>query len=140
MLRCPVEFLTGGNNDMRHVFIIAALLAGGTAAIPAAAQSGASIPSQFHGRWAPNAAACRDAGPSTQVVTINARGWSSFEEGARVLRRGQVRNTTHYFATEVFAGADEHSGSLALRRSGAALAFSETVQGQTTHKSLVRCR
>lgn len=109
---------------------------------PASGQAGrvnASIPELFHGRWAPSARACRDSGPSTQVVTIDSRGWRSFEEGAAVTRRGQVLRDVHYFQATSFSGADELPGSLALSVRGDRLSLSDTVNGRTTHRSLVRC-
>lgn len=110
------------------------------AAPPAFAQSGVSIPAQFHGRWAPSAAACRDNSPAHQVYTVDARSFNEFEMGARVVRRGQVRSGTHYFRTIVFGGANENPGTLALRRAGNRLLVTEASSGQTHHLSLVRCR
>lgn len=112
-------------------------LPAGAAQVSAAAPT---IPARFHGQWASNARACQHTGPMTTIVTLNGGGWSSWEEGARVVRRGPVRSGTHHFGTRRFGGPDAHPGSLAVRLAGSRLAMSETVLGQTTHRMLVRCR
>jgi len=125
---------------MRHSPLLLALSAMVATAQPALAQPRvASIPAQFHGDWAPSARACRDRGPSTQVVTISGRGWTSFEEGARVTRYTQIRRGVHWFRIVSYGGADENPGTLALRRDRNILALSETVAGQTRNQRLVRC-
>jgi len=50
----------------------------------AGSPSRASIPAQFHGRWAENQAACATE-HFLDVITINQRGWASFEQGGEAL-------------------------------------------------------
>jgi hypothetical protein len=103
-------------------------------------RSGGSIPAQFHGRWAQNQAACRTE-HFTTVITINRRGWSSFEEGGHVTRVGQVRRGTHHFRVANFAGANETMGSIAMRREGARLIMSfDDDNDAPVHYTLIRCR
>ena len=127
---------------MRILSPLLVTLAVATAAQPTLAQPslGAFIPRQFHGHWAPSPRACHDRGPSTQVVTIDRRGWTSFEEGARVTRYTQMLRGVHHFRIISFGGADETPGTLALRLERGRLAMTETVRGRSTNKSLVRCR
>jgi|GEM_PF-4688214 len=102
--------------------------------------SEASIPAQFHGRWAETQRACRPQ-HFTSVITIDRRGWSSFEQGGRIVRAGQVRRGTHYFRVKNYAGGDETSGSLALRRDGARIVMTfKDDNDRPVHHSLVRCR
>jgi hypothetical protein len=101
---------------------------------------GASIPAQFHGRWAENQRACRPQ-HFTSVITINARGWSSFEQGGRVARVGQVRRGTHHFRLNNYAGAAETKGSLAMRREGPRIVMTfQDDNEQPVHHTLIRCR
>lgn len=116
------------------------------AAAPSAAHgqpgssSRASIPAQFHGRWAENQAACATE-HFTTVITIDRRGWSSFEEGGRVIRTGQVRRRTHYFRLNNYAGAEETQGSLAMRREGARIVMTfHDDNAQPVHHRMIRCR
>lgn len=103
------------------------------------AGAGASIPAQFHGRWAENRAACRTE-HFTTVITIDRKGWSSFEEGGRVARVGQVRRGTHYFRVNNFAGAEETQGSLAMRREGARLVMTfQDDNAKPVHYTMIRC-
>jgi hypothetical protein len=103
-------------------------------------QSGPSIPAQFHGRWAANQAACKTE-HFTTVITIDRRGWSSFEEGGEVTRVGQVRRGTHYFRLDNRAGANETTGSLAMRRVGARIVMSfDDDNDKPVHYTLIRCR
>jgi hypothetical protein len=112
---------------------------GSTTAL-AQGRPGGSIPSQFHGRWAENQAACRTQ-HFTTVITIDRRGWSSFEEGGRVTRVGQVRNGTHYFRLDNYAGANETSGSLAMRRVGPRIVMTFQDDGaRPNHHTMIRCR
>jgi hypothetical protein len=128
---------------MKRTIAALALLAAvapGTAQGQSGSRSRASIPAQFHGKWAENQAACKTQ-HFTTVITINGRGWSSFEEGGRVLRAGQVRRGTHYFRLENFAGADETQGSLAMRREGPRLVMTfQDDNAQPTHYTMIRCR
>jgi hypothetical protein len=104
------------------------------------AGSGAAIPAQFHGRWAENQRACRPQ-HFTTVITIDARGWSSFEEGGQVTRVGQVRRGTHYFRLDNRAGAKETTGSLAMRRQGPRLIMTfDDDQAPPVHYTMIRCR
>jgi len=108
----------------------------------AQAQSGGrgSIPTQFHGRWAENQAACRTE-HFTTVITIDRRGWRSFEEGGQVTRVGQVRRGTHYFRVANYAGANETNGSIAMRRQGALLILTfDDDQDVPVNHTLMRCR
>ena len=99
-----------------------------------------SIPAQFHGRWAENQPACTTE-HFTTVITINRQGWSSFEEGGRVTRVGQVRRGTHYFRLSNYVGADETAGSLAMRRDGPRVVMTFQDDGaQPVHYTLIRCR
>lgn len=116
------------------------LSAAGTAQAQPASRPGVSIPSQFHGRWAQNQAACRPT-HFTTVITITRDGWSSFEEGGNLTRVGQVRRGTHYFRVANFAGANETEGSIAMRRAGAGLVISfDDDEGDPVHHTLIRCR
>lgn len=131
---------------MKFAAAVTAAVATLCAAMPASAQAqaevrpGVSIPSQFHGRWAQNQAACRTE-HFTTVITITRTGWSSFEEGGNVIRRGQVRRGTHYFRVANFAGANETEGSIAMRRQGSSLVMSfHDDAGAPTHYTLIRCR
>ena len=121
--------------------LVALLLAGATAAHAQPRTSGSlAIPEQFHGRWAENQRAC--ARPAfTTVITINRRGWSSFEEGGEVTGVGQVRRGTHYFRLHNFAGAEETNGSVAMRREGPRLVVTfDDDDGPPVHYNLQRCR
>jgi hypothetical protein len=103
-------------------------------------RSGALIPALFHGRWAENQRACGTP-HFTTVITINGRGWSSFEEGGHVTRVGQVRRGTHYFRLNNHAGAEETTGSLAMRRDGARIVMTfHDDNAQPVHYTLIRCR
>jgi hypothetical protein len=115
--------------------------AGATGALAQpAGRPGASIPAQFHGRWAENQRACRPQ-HFTSVITIDARGWSSFEEGGQVTRTGQVRRGTHYFRVDNHASAEETTGSLALRREGPRLIMTfDDDSAPPVHYTLIRCR
>ena len=124
------------------IVALAALAIAGAAPAHAqpAARSGASIPSQFHGRWAQNQRACRTE-HFTTVITINARGWSSFEEGGELTRVGQVRSGTHHFRMANRAGANETNGSMAVRRQGPRLILSfDDDNDVPVHYTLIRCR
>lgn len=116
-------------------------ISGATAAYAQPARSsGASIPAQFHGRWAANQRLCK-AEHFTTVITIDSHGWSSFEEGGEVTRVGQVRRGTHYFRLNNRAGANETTGSLAMRREGARIIMSfDDDNDRPVHYNLVRCR
>ena len=70
----------------------------------------ATIPPQFHGRWATEGRACRPR-HFTSAIKIDSRGWSSFEEGGRVIRAGQVRRGTHYFRVANWAGGRKFQAS-----------------------------
>jgi hypothetical protein len=110
---------------------------------PAAAtqRGSASIPPQFHGRWGASPRACR--GPEHQeiIITLNRRGWSSWEEGGAVTRVGQVRGDTHYFRVHDASGAEEADGTMALRRVGNRLTMSIHEDGHTpSHYDYVLCR
>ena len=119
--------------------LVALLLAGATAA-HAQPSGRPSIPGQFHGRWAENQRAC-NARAFTTVITIDRRGWSSFEEGGEVTRVGQVRRGTHHFRLHNHAGGEETDGSLALRRDGPRLvATFDDDSGAPVHYNLLRCR
>lgn len=121
-------------------FAVLTVAGSGLAEAQPGRRSGASIPGQFHGRWAQNQAACRTQ-HFTTVITIDRRGWSSFEEGGRVTRVGQVRRGTHYFRVANFAGADETAGSIAMRRQGARLIMTfDEDNGDPVHYTLIRCR
>ena len=99
-----------------------------------------SIPAHFHGRWARNQRACGRQHLTT-VITIQEDGWSSFEEGGRVSRAGQVRRGTHYFRLSNYAGATESQGSLAMRREGPRIIMTFQDDGaQPVNYSLTRCR
>ena len=103
-------------------------------------RAGGSIPAQFHGRWAENQRACR-AQHFTSVITIDQDGWSSFEEGGRVSRVGQVRRGTHYFRLNNYAGAEETKGSLALRRDGPRIVMTfHDDKAKPVHYTMIRCR
>ena len=126
-------------------FAIAAVailhVAGATAAhAQPNSRSRAAIPAQFHGRWAENARACRPQ-HFTTAITINSRGWSSFEESGEVTRVGQVRGGTHYFRLSNRAGANETTGSLAMRREGPRIIMTfDDDEDRPVHHSLIRCR
>lgn len=119
---------------------IGAAAAVALAATPAQAQGGRGrplIPAQFHGTWAPSVAACRS--PATQnVVTINARGTSGWEEIANVVRAGQVRGGTYYFRVNNQLQDRDVPGSIALRRDGARLVMT-TIAERTITATMVRC-
>lgn len=83
--------------------LVALLLAGATAA-HAQPSGRPSIPGQFHGRWAENQRAC-NARAFTTVITIDRRGWSSFEEGGEVTRVGQVRRERTISACTIMPAA-----------------------------------
>jgi hypothetical protein len=75
------------------------------------------------------------------VITINRTGWSSFEEGGEVSRVGQVRRGTHYFRLNNRAGANESTGSLAMRREGPRIVMTfDDDEAQPVHYNLIRCR
>jgi hypothetical protein len=100
----------------------------------------ASIPARFHGRWAENQRACRPR-HFTSVITIDGRGWSSFEEGGRVISVGQVRRGTHYFRLNNWAGEERIPASLALRRAGPLLIVTlDADNAKPVHHRLMRCR
>jgi hypothetical protein len=103
-------------------------------------RSGSSIPVQFHGRWADNQRACRPQ-HFTAVITIDRRGWLSFEQGGRVIRVGQVRRGTHYFRMRNYAGGNESTGFLALRREGRRIVVTlQDDDEEPVHRTLIRCR
>ena len=105
----------------------------------AGSRSRAAIPAQFHGRWAENQAACATE-HFTTVIEIDRRGWSSFEQGGRVIRTGQIRRGTHYFRLKNYAGADETQGSLAMRREGARILMTfQDDNAQPVHHRMIRC-
>ena len=127
---------------MKRAIITLALLqvAGATAAPAQSSRAGGSIPAQFHGRWAKDQRACREP-HFTTVITINRTGWSSFEEGGEVSRVGQVRRGTHYFRLNNRAGANESTGSLAMRREGPRIVMTfDDDEAQPVHYNLIRCR
>jgi hypothetical protein len=122
------------------IFALVQLAAATAADAQPGSRSGASIPAQFHGRWAKDQRACREP-HFTTVITINRSGWSSFEEGGEVSRVGQVRRGTHYFRLNNYAGADETTGSLATRREGPRIVMTfDDDQAQPVHYNLIRCR
>lgn len=128
---------------MRKMILTVAVAASAFGAVgTAAAQPGrGSIPAQFHGRWAETPRACRGPEHTETIITVNRRGWSSFEEGGRVTRVGQVRRMTHHFRVHNWAGANETNGSLALRRQGQRLVMTfHEDRGQPVHYTMVRCR
>ena len=104
-------------------------------------RSGASIPPQFHGRWAENENVC-GAGLLSTAVTIDGRGWSSFEEAGEVVRVGQVREGTHYFRVNNHGRPGESTGSLAMRRDGGRIlmTFHDDAEAHPVHYRLIRCR
>jgi Ni/Co efflux regulator RcnB len=100
----------------------------------------ASIPPQFHGRWATDGRACRPR-HFTRAIKIDSRGWSSFEEGGRVIRAGQVRRGTHYFRVANWAGGEKIPGVLAVRRAGPLLVMTlDPDNAKPVHHRLIRCR
>ena len=106
----------------------------------AGSRSAGLIPEQFHGRWAKDQRACRPR-HFTTVITIDGRGWSSFEEGGEVTRVGQIRRGTHYFRLSNRAGAEETTGSLAMRREGPRIVMTfDDDNGPPVHYRLIRCR
>jgi hypothetical protein len=116
-------------------------VAGAASAHAQPGRSGGSIPAHFHGRWAETPRACRGQENVETIITVNARGWSSFEEGGRVTRVGQVRRGTHYFRVHNHSGAEETMGSIALRRQGARLIMTfDEDNGPPVTYDLVRCR
>jgi hypothetical protein len=124
------------------IALLAMLSATGAIAVEAQPgnRSGASIPVHFHGRWAENQRACRPR-HFTTAITIDRGGWSSFEEGGRVTRVGQIRRGTHYFRMRNYAGADESTGSLALRRYGRSIVVTfQDDNEKPVHRTLIRCR
>jgi hypothetical protein len=99
------------------------------------------ISPQYRGRWAPTVAACRVAGPATRVVEISSIGWTSFEEGSRLIAPGRiVRGTTYYRVRSFAAEGESKPGRLALRLVGSSLVMSEMVAGRSVHRTLLRCR
>jgi hypothetical protein len=99
------------------------------------------IPSQFHGKWAPSARACRGSPATENIIDINGSGYSGFEETTEAHRAGQVRNGTHYFrVTNHTLPEVETPGTLALRLTPRGLAMSSIVRTGTVHWSMVRCR
>jgi hypothetical protein len=103
--------------------------------------AGGAIPASYRGRWAPSLHACRVDGPRTQAVEITAKGWTSFEDGSRILAPGKVLRGTLYHEVASFgSGGESKRGTLALRLAGNRLAMSETVSGRTIHRHLMRCR
>jgi len=121
----------------------AALVPAAAAAQPrAAAPEGRSvIPSQFHGKWAPSARACRGSPATENIVEITGTGYSGFEETTEAHRATGVRNGTHYFrVTNHTLPEVETPGTLALRLTPRGLALSSVVRTGTTHWSMVRCR
>jgi hypothetical protein len=99
-----------------------------------------SIPALYRGRWAPSLAGCRVNGLRTRTVEITANGWTSFEEGSRVSAPGKVVRGTLYYRVSSFASEGKSKpGTLALRVAGNRLSMSETVEGRSTHRDLLRC-
>jgi hypothetical protein len=110
--------------------------------VPGPASEGRSvIPSQFHGKWAPSARACRGSAATENIIEINGSGYSAFEDTTEAHRAGQVRNGTHYFrVTNRSLPEVETPGTLALRLTSRGLAMSSIVRSGTVHWSMVRCR
>lgn len=115
--------------------------AGATAAYgQPAGRSVASIPAQFHGRWAKDQRACRPK-HFTDIIAIDDDGWSGFEAGGEVTRVGQVRRGTHYFRLNNRAGEEKTTGSLAMRRDGSRIVMTfDDDNAQPVHYTLIRCR
>lgn len=107
---------------------------------PAGSEGPSVIPSQFHGKWAPSARACRGSPATENIIDIDGGGYSGFEESTEAHRAGRVRNGIHYFrVTNHTLPEVETPGTLALRLTPRGLALSSIVRSGTSHWALVRC-
>ena len=128
---------------MRHVAIalgLTAMLMTSTGVAQPRRTTAASIPSQYHGRWATTTAGCADHTIASTAVTIDRRGWAGWEEGAHVTSELRSPRGGHRFRVRNFAGAEEWTGTLALHVARRRLTMAHTSRGQTVTHRYVRCR
>lgn len=125
---------------MRKGFIAAAAIAAGFTASAALAQGSAVVPAKYHGRWAPTVAGCAVSGFDSLVLTVDAKSWRGYEDGAWVTARLSAKAGYDMFRESIYAGAEEVKGTLGLKLVGGKLLMRHTNAGQTTEERLVRCR